>query len=509
MSRLRSPGHIARCVAVLTLAAAPARANDLFALRLELDGGSMLSDFQRNADPAAYGGEVKDLGFTFHAAVRVGWSVVDALSLQASLSNWVFPTSEGRETGWVFAPMLGARFEPQIGSAGRLFVDGNLGLAFTGEERALQLDLGLGFEFRVSDAISLGPVIRYAQTVQPDTTDDGQPQRYPDDARYLGGGLSISFHTTPRAGGDEPEGPEDRDEDGVPDPEDQCPNVSAGPRADHARRGCPVQDSDSDGVPDGADLCPNTAPGDRPDEFRRGCPARDRDNDGVTDDRDLCVEVPQGPLVDPMRAGCPAPDGDQDGIPDHADACPEFPPGPSPDATRPGCPEGDRDGDGYVDSHDQCPDAAETFNNVTDEDGCPEAAVAPMVEIRSGTIELQGNPVSFATSSDRIIGRRSFETLDALVAVLRAHTEITRVDIQGHTDAVGDRDANVDLSQRRARAVRMYLIDHGILVDRVEAHGFGPDRPVASNDTIEGRAANRRVEVHIVGIQSGAPARRR
>lgn len=507
MARHRPVGNMARCVAVLALASSPAAAQtrDRFALRLELGAGAMLSEFQRNADPAAYGGEAKDFGATVHAALRVGWSLADAFAIQASLSNWIFPTGEGSETGWVFAPMLGARVEPRVGSGGRLFLDGNIGLAFTGDERALQLDMGLGFEFRVSDAFSLGPVLRYAQTVQPDTHDDGQPEMYPDDARYLGGGLSVSFHTTPREA--DPEAPADRDEDGVPDVEDQCPNLSAGARADHTRRGCPVMDSDRDGVNDGDDLCPAVPPGDHPDEYRRGCPMRDRDGDGVPDNLDVCVEIVQGATADPMRAGCPAPDGDQDGVPDHLDACPEFPPGPAPDTTRAGCPEGDRDNDGYTDSHDQCPDAAETFNNLTDDDGCPEAAVAPMVEIRSGMIELQGNPVNFVTGSDRIIGRRSFEILDALVAVLRAHAEITRIDIQGHTDAVGNRDTNVELSQRRARAVRMYLIDHGIVVDRVEAHGFGPDRPVASNDTLEGRATNRRVEVHIVGVVPRATAR--
>ncbi len=507
MARHRTRRDIARCAAVLALASTPAAAQtrDRFALRLELGAGAMLSEFQRNADVTAYSGEAKDFGPTLQASLRVGWSLADAFALQASLTNWVFPTGEGRETGWVFAPMLGARVEPRVGSAGRLILDANVGIAFTGDARAPQLDVGAGFEFRVSDAFSLGPVIRYAQTVQTDTRDDGQPEMFPDDARYLGGGLSVSFHTTPREA--DAETPADRDEDGVADVDDQCPNLSAGPNADHARRGCPVLDDDRDGVMNGDDLCPTAPPGDHPDEHRRGCPMRDRDGDSVTDDRDLCVETPQGATADPIRAGCPAPDGDQDGVPDHLDACPEFPPGPAPDSTRAGCPEGDRDGDGYVDSHDQCPDAAETFNNVTDDDGCPETAVAPMVEIRSGMIELQGNPVNFVTGSDRIIGRRSFEILDALVAVLRAHAEITRIDIQGYTDAVGDRDVNVDLSQRRARAVRMYLIDHGILVDRVEAHGFGPDRPIADNGTPEGRATNRRVEVHIVGVVPGAARR--
>lgn len=506
----RPVATIARCVVGLTLTALPAQAQtvrDRFAARLELGAGSMLSGFQRNDDPAAFNGDAKGFGLALHGALRLAWSLTDALALQASLSNWVFPASGGREAGWVFAPMLGARFEPAVGSVGRAFVDGNVGVAMTGDVRTLQVDVGAGFEFRVGPALSVGPMLRYGQTVQPDALDDGSAEPYPDDARYLVGGVSLSLHT--RSGGAEvPRAVADRDADGVTDADDVCPDLSAGPRADPSRRGCPTVDTDGDGVPDAADLCPTTPPGERPDEYRLGCPERDRDADGVRDDRDTCVDVAQGPQADPMRPGCPAPDGDRDGVPDHDDACPEVPQGVTPDPARAGCPEGDRDGDGYMDSRDRCPAQPETFNNITDDDGCPEAQ-APTVEIRSGMIELQGNPVNFVTGSDRIVGRRSFEILDALVAVLRAHAELTRVDIQGHTDDRGDRAANLDLSARRARAVRTYLIDHGIAPDRVEAHGLGPDRPVGPNATAEGRATNRRVEVHIVSVLPGAATRAR
>jgi outer membrane protein OmpA-like peptidoglycan-associated protein len=467
----------------------------------------MLSGFQRNDDPAAFNGDAKGFGLALHGALRLAWSLTDALALQASLSNWVFPAGGGREAGWVFAPMLGARFEPRVGSVGRVFVDGNVGVGMTGDVRALQVDVGAGFEFQVSPGFSVGPMLRYGQTVQPDTLDDGSADPFPDDARYLVGGVSLSLHT--RSGGAEgPRAVTDRDADGVTDADDVCPDRPAGPRADPARRGCPTVDTDGDEVPDSVDLCPTTPTGERPDEHRRGCPERDRDADGVRDDLDVCVDVAQGPQADPMRPGCPAPDGDRDGVTDHDDACPEVPQGVTPDPARPGCPEGDRDGDGYMDSRDRCPAQAETFNNITDDDGCPEAQ-APTVEIRSGMIELQGNPVNFVTGSDRIVGRRSFEILDALVAVLRAHAELTRVDIQGHTDDRGDRGANLDLSARRARAVRTYLIDHGIVPDRVEAHGLGPDRPVGTNATAEGRATNRRVEVHIVSVLPGAATRAR
>lgn len=478
MPRHAPVANIARWVVAITLVAQPARAQvrDRFAARFELGAGSMLSTYQRND-------EAKGFGVGLHGGLRLAWSLTDALAVQASLSNWVFPSRGGAEAGWVFAPMLGVRFEPSLGSVGQAFLDGNLGIGMTGDERALQVDVGVGFEFMVSPSLSVGPVLRYGQTVQPDTRSEGQPEPFPDDARYLLGGLSISLRTAVE--------PEVR--------RVESPRLPAQPPSPPVL----ARDADRDDVPDSEDLCPTVAPGERPDEHRPGCPVRDRDQDGVSDDRDICVDVVQGLAPDPLRPGCPALDSDRDGVADHADACPEVAPGAIVDPTRPGCPDGDRDGDGYSDSRDRCPAQAETFNNITDEDGCPEVE-APTVEIRSGMIELQGNPVNFVPASDRIIGRRSFETLDALVAVLRAHTEITRVDIHGHTDDRGDRATNLELSARRARAVRAYLVGHGIAPERVDAHGFGPDRPIADNARSVGRATNRRVEVHIVNVLPGA-----
>jgi len=469
--------RIARWVLALTLAAQPAWAQerDRLAARLELGAGSMLSAFQRNEDRGAFNGDTKGYDVGLHAALRLAWSITDAFVVQASLSNWAFPTNDGRPAGWVFAPMLGARFEPSLGAVGRAFVDANLGIGMTGDERALQVDVGAGFEFAVSPSLSVGPVLRYGQTVQPDSH-GGQPDPYPDDARYLVGGISLSLRSA---------------EPAAPRPAPVATVIAAS------------RDSDGDGVPDSEDLCPTTVQGERADAHRPGCAVRDRDGDGVSDDRDLCVEVAQGPDPEPMRPGCPAADSDHDGVADHADACPDVVPGAIADPARPGCPDGDRDGDGYADSRDRCPAEPETFNNVTDEDGCPEAQ-APMVVIRSGMIQLQGNPVNFAPASDRIIGRRSFEILDALAAVLRAHSEIARVDIQGHTDDRGARATNLELSARRARAVRTYLVDHGVAPERVEAHGLGPDRPIADNARSEGRATNRRVEVHILDVLPGA-----
>jgi outer membrane protein OmpA-like peptidoglycan-associated protein len=166
----------------------------------------------------------------------------------------------------------------------------------------------------------------------------------------------------------------------------------------------------------------------------------------------------------------------------------------------------DRDNDGITDDRDQCPDQPETYNGVTDEDGCPERGPA-LVQLQGDQIRIL-QQVNFATNSDRIVGRRSFQVLDAVAAILTAHPEFANVEIQGHTDNRGDAERNRDLSNRRALSVRAYLISRGIAEGRLTARGFGPDRPIESNATARGRAANRRVEFHLVGpsgqsVQSG------
>ncbi len=76
--------------------------------------------------------------------------------------------------------------------------------------------------------------------------------------------------------------------------------------------------------------------------------------------------------------------------------------------------------------------------------------------------------------------------------------------VEGHTDDVGDRAGNLTLSSRRAVAVGGWLVSHGVEAGRITTEGLGPDRHIAPNDTDEGRALNRRVEVHYSST-SGAP----
>ena len=102
------------------------------------------------------------------------------------------------------------------------------------------------------------------------------------------------------------------------------------------------------------------------------------------------------------------------------------------------------------------------------------------------------DPIQFADSS-AVIDSGSLATLDRVVDILNANPT-TNIEIGGHTDNIGPIDGNIRLSERRANAVRDYLISEGIEASRLTAVGYGPDQPIASNDTAEGRAANRRIE---------------
>lgn len=108
--------------------------------------------------------------------------------------------------------------------------------------------------------------------------------------------------------------------------------------------------------------------------------------------------------------------------------------------------------------------------------------------------------IHFATNSDEIKSE-SFALMDEIAYVMESHPELTKVEIQGHTDNRGTLDYNMSLSERRASSVRQYLVDSGIDGARLDAKGYGPTRAIAPNITGQGRARNRRVEFHIIDRQ--------
>ena len=256
--------------------------------------------------------------------------------------------------------------------------------------------------------------------------------------------------------------PIDSDGDGVFDDKDKCPNTPKGRKVD--ANGCEL-DSDGDGVVDGLDRCPGTPPGRTVDA--NGCEL-DSDGDGVVDGLDRCPGTPPGRTVD--ANGCEL-DSDGDGVVDGLDKCPGTPPGRKVDAN--GC-ELDSDGDGLVDAVDKCP----TIYAKTD-DGCPPPLVLEGVNFDNDMATLRPEAIGI---------------LDRAAIALKEWGSV-KVEIGGHTDSVGTDEYNQALSERRAYAVRDYLISKGVAADRLTAKGYGESKPVADNGTAEGRFQNRRVEM--------------
>ncbi len=181
-------------------------------------------------------------------------------------------------------------------------------------------------------------------------------------------------------------------------------------------------------------------------------------------------------------------DSDGDGLPDREDACPEVAEDLDGVADRDGCPEDDIDEDGVADPLDRCPMMAETVNGFDDEDGCPEAVSEAAAQV-SGVVR----GITFRTGSDRL-EPASTPVLKKVLALL-AEEPTLDARIIGHTDAVGDRDRNLDLSARRAASVEAWLVARGIDSGRLSSEGKGPDQPIDTNETADGRALNRRVEI--------------
>jgi len=288
----------------------------------------------------------------------------------------------------------------------------------------------------------------------------------------------------------------DRDGDGILDDDDACPDDPEDKDTFEDEDGCPDPDNDEDTRPDVADRCPFEPEDLDGFEDEDGCPDLDNDGDGLMDVSDLCPNEPEDVDGDEDEDGCPEEDKDKDkdGILVPDDACPEVPEDKDGFEDEDGCPDPDNDGDGILDKADACPLEKEVVNGVDDEDGCPDEA---LVEVREERIVI-GDKINFKTNSDKIIGAKSFEILDAVAKVIESKPDI-RVRIEGHTDSRGKREYNLKLSKRRAASVKRYLVKKGIADDRLETEGFGPDKPIDTNTSAEGRAENRRVEFHILG----------
>lgn len=323
----------------------------------------------------------------------------------------------------------------------------------------------------------------------------------------------------------------DKDGDHVQDSEDICPDEPGLKQFN----GCP--DRDNDQIIDKQDACPDDA---GLLEFN-GCP--DKDNDKIIDKEDDCPD--EAGLKE--FKGCPDKDGD--GVMDKIDICPEKP-GP---VENEGCPEVilslvDLAGQSIKQSK-QAKDGSFTFESLPADslsvfrlDGDPDKTIGvnevkvivnglPKRALRSQADNLfrfeipkpVGNglkkeeikevtPVltkqeaeilkrafdnlEFESGKD-IIKQASHASLDTLADLLKKKPE-WKLKVSGHTDNVGKPAANMKLSEKRAKAVKAYLVSKGVPEDRIITEWFGQTRPIAPNKTPEGRQKNRRVEMLII-----------
>lgn len=242
----------------------------------------------------------------------------------------------------------------------------------------------------------------------------------------------------------------------------------------------PNPDIDGDGIPNTNDLCPN----EKGIPENGGCPDKDTDGDLIVDRLDKCP-MDKGPEE---NGGCPDKDSDGDMVVDRLDKCPSD----KGTVENSGCPDTDTDKDGIPDRLDKCPNEAETVNGYKDGDGCPDELPKEVKKYTAGAVK----GINFANGKADLLPTSNV-VLDELVKVLVEYPDV-KLEVQGHTDNVGDRNANIDLSKARADSVRKYLLGKGIAEARITAVGYGPDKPVADNKKAAGKAKNRRVELHLV-----------
>ncbi len=277
--------------------------------------------------------------------------------------------------------------------------------------------------------------------------------------------------------------PSDRDGDGVIDIEDNCPDQFGLARLN----GCPdvkpvVVDTDGDGIIDAEDRCPNTY-GVR---SNGGCPEPrpviiDTDGDGIADTDDRCPNT----YGAASNGGCPQYiDSDGDGVADDQDRCPNT----YGSSTNFGCPLViDSDGDGLADNEDRCPN---TYGPVSN-GGCPRVTVQEQQIITRAFENL-----TFETGS-AVIRTSSYLSLNDLASYLVQNPSY-RLRIAGHTDNVGDDARNLELSRKRAEAVRDYIAGRGVSYSNMIVEYYGETMPIYDNSTADGRKKNRRVEFEIL-----------
>jgi outer membrane protein OmpA-like peptidoglycan-associated protein len=413
----------------------------------------------RSMPDVIFGGAFKRLVYAAELGTELGASRSFTGVAQGALLRW----------GVAGGVRLGPREEVLVG--GELL--GSLGLEDV-EQRTTHLEVLASAKWRI-----WGPLVAGLAAGPGLSAGIGTP-----DFRGL---VGVAFSPEPA--------PRDSDEDGIADAADACPDTPGVATNEPNTHGCPPPppDTDGDGIPDDFDACPTVQGPPHADRAQHGCPPPpDSDGDGIPDSLDACP-TERGPADgDPKKNGCPPPpDTDGDGIADPLDACPTERGPADGDPKKNGCPPPpDTDGDGIADPVDACPADKGLPNDDPKKNGCPRVLVTATQIVIHERVEFDVGKATLRPESAGI--------LDAVAEVLRAHPDIDKVEVQGHTDDRGGRGPNKALSQARANAVVAALAKRGIDRKRLSAKGYGQERPVQPNESDAGRQANRRVQFDIL-----------
>ncbi|KJZ62777.1 OmpA family protein [Pseudomonas fluorescens] len=159
--------------------------------------------------------------------------------------------------------------------------------------------------------------------------------------------------------------------------------------------------------------------------------------------------------------------------------------------------DGDEDGDGVFDRRDRCPDTP--ANTPVEHHGCP----LPQYPARVKPEPVQSEVITLSDAGDVLFAFNQSELtpaaqskLDSLMPKLQSD-DVVSIKVIGHTDSIGSDTYNQALSERRASSVAAYLLSQGVAPNKLTSEGKGQSQPVADNETEEGRAKNRRVELHV------------
>jgi len=289
---------------------------------------------------------------------------------------------------------------------------------------------------------------------------------------------------------------EDNDDDGIADVDDNCPNEPEDEDGVDDDDGCPDPDTDGDGVDDDVDICPEEAEDIDTFEDEDGCPDPDNDGDGFADLQDECPLEAEDDDGFQDDDGCPDEDNDDDGVPDSSDRCPDEPEDDDDHRDDDGCPDPDNDGDGVYDADDLCPEELEVVNGVDDHDGCPDTGGQTLVSVEGDQIALLDD-VSFEPGK-AFLKPDAYNVLNQSALVLRANPQIEKLRVEAHTHPSDDPEADLQLTQQQAEAVVGYLLGQGVEESRLEAVGYGGTRPVSEGSGRRARRENTRVELVIV-----------